>query len=91
MLGKEVKRFVVGHMPAMFTEGEPCLKATVRFQDGALFHTLPDALIYPGDEFVVGGRRIELKKGEELWIVTFRAEEHLTSLEGPARMQGSAL
>ena len=80
-LGEEVKRFVIGHMPAMFAPGLPCLEATVRFQSGDLLFTLLDALVYPGDEFTVGSSTIKLKEGQKLWVVSFRTEENVTCLE----------
>ena len=80
-LGEEVKRFVIGNMPAIFAPGLPCFEATVRFQCGDLFFTLLDALVYPGNEFDVGGRTIKLEKGQKLWIVNFRTKEDVTCLE----------
>lgn len=80
-LGEEVKRFVIKHMPPSFAPGLPCLEATVRFQCGDLLFILLDALVYPGDEFTVGGRTIKLEKGQKLWVVTFRAKEDVARLE----------
>ena len=73
--GTREKRVVIGFLTPFSAEGEEFIKAHVRFDDGVLLHYVCDALIYTGDELSIGGREYLRKKGEELWIVSFRAEE----------------
>lgn len=80
--GTNIKRLVIGFTPFRFAEGEEVFKAHVRFQDGSLFFPVLDALVYKGDEFTVGGRKILREKGQEFWVVTLRTAENPTSIEG---------
>lgn len=74
--GTRDKRVVIGFLAPFSAEGKEFIKAHVRFDDGALFNYICDALIYSGDEFVIGGKKSPRKKGEEFWIVSFRTEEN---------------
>lgn len=81
VLAEEIQRLVIGFIPFSFAVGQPRFKATVRFQCGDLFFPILDALIYEGNEITVGGRRIELEKGQELWVVSLRTKEDPTCIE----------
>ena len=74
--GTREKRVVIGFFPADRAIGNEFLKAHVRFDDGVLLHYVCDALVYSGNELSIGGREYVRKKGEELWIVSFRTKEN---------------
>lgn len=75
MASANVKRLVIGFLPAPLAKGKEFIKAYVNFQDGELFFPVLDALVYEGDELFIGGRKIVREKGEEFWIVRRRTEE----------------
>lgn len=70
------KGVVVGRFPAPNAIGNEFSRAHVRFADGHLLHPIFDALVYDGNELLVGGRKVIRQQGFEFWIVRLGAAEN---------------